>query len=365
MRAAHRWVIVAAWVLVLASLPWLVGHRPVPRNAESAATLLSRIQQSGDHPYSGYTEADGGLGLPVSGDFDSLADLLGGQTDQRVWWRSASDSRVDTITAFGESDVHTDTSGTWTWNYERSRATRTQADPSPVRLPRTSDVLPPQLGQRMLSQARPDEVTRLPVARVAGIDAVGLRLRPADPQSTVTRVDVWADPVSGLPLRVNVYGGGSVAPAMTASFLDFSRSVPSEQVVAFVPPDRSRVDQSPGFDLASGINQFGDTIPPSQLAGLDRVKSADGLGSVGVYGRGVTQLIAAPLWDGLANQLSRQLRDAGAEASGDQQSFSEGPISALLLNSSSGRSWLFTGTVTPATLRTAAAQIVAFPPADR
>ena len=69
---------------------------------------------------------------------------------------------------------------------------------------------------------------------------------------TSARVDVWADPSSGLPLRVEVFGGGRGAPAMTTSFLDFSRAEPDAPVVAFVPPHRSRVGQSRGFDLRLG-----------------------------------------------------------------------------------------------------------------
>ena len=362
MRAAHRWSIVTVGVAVLCALPWLIGHRPVPGSAMSATSLLTRIQHSADQSYSGYSEADGGLGLPLSGDFDSVANLLGGHSSQRVWWRDSTDQRVDTITAFGESDVHTDTFGSWTWNYERSHATRTPSNDSAVRLPRNVDVLPPDLGRRLLSQALPSEVSRLPVVRIAGVDAVGLRLRPSEKISSVTRVDVWADPVSGLPLRVQVYGSDQVEPAMSTSFLDFSRARPTESSVAFVPPGRSRVDYSYGFDIASATNVFQDITPPSRLAGLTRQTPRQGIGSIGVYGRGVTQLDAGPIFDGVANQLSTQLRTAGATEKGNEQWFTVGPVSALLLNSKTGRCWLFTGTVTLATLKTAAAQIVAHPP---
>ena len=360
MRAIHRWGVVAAGVAVLCVLPWAVGHRPVSSSSMSAASVLGKIQHSSAQGYSGYAEADGGLGLPVSGDFDSVTDLLGGHTTLRVWFRGATDSRVDTVSAFGESDVHTDSSGSWTWNYERSRATRVDADDAEVRLPDTADVLPTALGQRLLSQALPSEVRRLPVARIAGVDAVGLRLRPAQKTTSVDHVDVWADPVSGLPLRVEVFGRGTKVAAMSTSFLDFSRGTPSTAVVAFVPPDRSRVGRSRGFDVASATNQFADVSLPSTMVGLNRVPKD--IGSVGVYGRGVTQLVASPLWDGLANQISTQLRSAGATEKGHEQSFTVGPVSALLLNSDSDRSWLFTGTVTPATLQAAADQIIAHPP---
>ncbi len=56
-----------------------------------------------------------------------------------------------------------------------------------------------------------DELSRLPARRVAGRSAAGLRLVPADPASTIARVDVWADEASGLPLRVEVYGEDDTA----------------------------------------------------------------------------------------------------------------------------------------------------------
>ena len=46
--------------------------------------------------------------------------------------------------------------------------------------------------------------------------AAGLRMTPADPASTVGRVDIWADPSSGLPLMVEVFGRGSGRPACKA-----------------------------------------------------------------------------------------------------------------------------------------------------
>lgn len=363
MRTIHRWGVVALTVAALAALPWAVGHRPVSSASTSAATVLERIQHSAARAYSGYAEADGGLGLPVSGQFDSVTELLGGHTELRIWFRGADDSRVDTITAFGESDVHTDAAGAWTWNYERSRATRVQTDDPEVRLPDTADALPSELGRRLLSQAQASEVQRLPVARIAGIDAVGIRLHPSQSVTSVDHVDVWADPVTGVPLRVEVFGQGASTPAMSTSFLDFSRSRPTAQVVSFVAPDRSRVSRSRGFDIASATNEFSDVEVPATLAGLSRVQHD--IGSVGVYGRGVTQLVAAPLWDGLANQLSDQLRAAGATEKGKAQSFTVGPVSALLVNSDTGRSWLFTGTVTPATLLKAASEITASQPVRR
>ena len=88
------------------------------------------------------------------------------------------------------------------------RATATRSAPSPLDLPAPPDLLPSALGRRLLSEATDDELSRIGARRVAGRDALGLRLTPADDASSVSRVDVWVDGDSGLPLQVEVFGEG-------------------------------------------------------------------------------------------------------------------------------------------------------------
>ena len=95
------------------------------------------------------------------------------------------------------------------WSYERDRA-ETSVDPR-IRLPRTADLTPPAVAARLLRDVDADELTRLPARRVAGRDALGLRLVPGAPQSSIDHVDVWADRETGIPLRVEVYGAESGA----------------------------------------------------------------------------------------------------------------------------------------------------------
>src|SRR4029453_13306921 len=78
----------------------------------------------------------------------------------------------------------------------------------PARLPQAPDLLPPDLARRLLADAAPgDGLTALPPRRVAGIAAAGLRFTPGDPDTTIDRLDVWADPATGLPLQVELAGG--------------------------------------------------------------------------------------------------------------------------------------------------------------
>src|SRR5436305_97911 len=105
MRAIHRWTLVALAVALVVLVPMTVRALPVPDEPMSAAALLSRIRGADDVAYSGTVEVHGRLGLPVSDHFTDVADLLGGDTRLRVWWRSADEWRVDRLLTTGEVDL--------------------------------------------------------------------------------------------------------------------------------------------------------------------------------------------------------------------------------------------------------------------
>ncbi|HYT10446.1 MAG TPA: hypothetical protein VEL73_07265, partial [Mycobacteriales bacterium] len=264
-----------------------------------------------------------------------------------------------------ETGLYRDVDGLWTWNYERGTSVRT-TEPS-VRLPRGPDLDPAGLGRRLLSEARPAEVSRLPARRVAGRAAPGLRLRPADPGSTVDRVDAWIDPGSGLPLRVGVYGAGSSRPVVETWYLDFDPRTPATSILAFDPPYPARTRGEINPDLAAAIDTFSGVEPPGELAGLPRRVRVEGLGSVGTYGTGMTVLVAVPLPGGVSESLTDQLAKApgavtGGSGGGGTVRLAVGPLSVLVTDPPGRRGWLFTGTVTAATLDRAAAEIAALPP---
>jgi hypothetical protein len=361
-----RWGVVALGVALLASLPLAVGALPARPDPTSTAELLESVRRSGAQGYSGYAEAVGGLRLPLTDDFSALTDLFGDRSRLRVWWRGEQDWRVDTVQATGETGLYRDVEGLWTWEYERGTALRT-TDPA-VRLPRAADLEPAALGRRLLSEARPAELSRLPARRVANRSAPGLRLRPADPGSTIERVDVWVDRGTGVPLRVEVYGadaGGPVRPVVETGYLDFSADRPPAGTTRFAPPYPGRVRRELNPDLAASINVFSPVVPPLELAGLPVRIRVEGLGSVGTYGTGSTVLVAVPL----PGRVSRPLRDQlsgtpGGTLTGLGLRLTVGPLSLLLTDLPGRRSWLLTGTVSAATLDRAAAEIAATPPAE-
>jgi hypothetical protein len=357
--------VVAAGVAAVTSLPLVVGALPARSDAVSADSLLAAVRRSGSQGYSGYAEAVGGLRLPLTEDFSALTDLFGDRTRLRVWWRGEQDWRVDTVQPTGESGLYRDVEGLWTWEYERGTALRT-TDPA-VRLPRVADLEPAALGRRLLSEARPTEISRLPARRVANRSAPGLRLRPADPGSTVERVDVWVDRGTGLPLRVEVYGVGAPArPVVETSFLDFRAERPPARATRFAPPYPGRVRREINPDVAAAINVFSPVVPPLRLAGLPVRTGVDGLGSVGTYGTGLTVLVAVPLPGRVSRPLREQLSGTpGITVTGIGVQLTVGPLSLLLTDPPDGRSWLLTGTVSPATLDRAAGEIAANPPAEQ
>jgi len=355
-----RWLVVLAGVGVLLALPSLVGLLPGRAAAVPATELLVRISRSASTPYSGYASATGGLALPVTGQLESIAQLLGGSTRMRVWWRSPADWRVDSMTTTGETGQRRTSAGLWTWDYEDNRATvdRGPLDP-PLRLPVAADLLPSGLARRMLTDATSAEVTSLPARRVAGRDTQGLRLRPADRRSTINHVDVWADAQSGIPLRVDVVGADAPAPAMSSQFTDFSTVVPDASVTAFFPPPSARVRQRGASDVAALLSRSGDVARPATLAGLPRNDALRRDGVSGAYGRGVTQLVAVPLSAGQAGGLRRTLSAApGIADMAAGLSLSVGPLVLFLAKDDDhGTAWLLTGTVSAQTLTAGAEEL--------
>jgi len=356
-----RWLVIASGVLVLVALPVVISAWPAHQSSIGAGELLDRIRASGSVSYSGFAESSGGLALPVTRRLSGVGDLLGGTTQLRVWWRDQRTWRVDTIGVAGETDVHVWPRGTWTWNYESNRAvwsgSRGGPDDQPaVRLPESGDLLPTNLARRLLSQARPGEVSRLPSKRVAGRSAPGLRLRPAASQSTIEHVDVWADAGTGIALRVDVVGKGSSATVVTTSFLDVSVGTPAQRDIDFRPPRGADVRIEDDPDLATAIDRFQGVIPPGRLAGLARNPDLPLFGSIGVYGSGVTELAAVPLPDRVAFSLADQL-DGVARKTKAGLVMSVGPLSLLLTRFVDEGTWLLTGTVTTSTLVTAAEQM--------
>src|SRR5215213_5093981 len=297
MTAARRWGIVVAGLVLLLATPFVVAAWPVPQAAVTAGDVLARIRASEQVAFSGQVEAEGHMGLPQEQALESITRLLGGRTALRVWWADPDTWRTATVRPTGETDLfhHVGPEGrgqSLRWVYESKRLT-TYPDPA-VRLPLAGDLLPNVLARHLLQGARPDEVNRLPDRRIAGRTALGLRLTPADPESSIASVDVHADAATGLPLAVALRSRAGTAPAVTSAFTDISFEAPPAATLRFTPPPDATQYRDQVIDLASAADRYAQLSAPPTLLGFERRIRTD---AVGLYGRGPTVLLAVPLWD--------------------------------------------------------------------
>lgn len=365
----RNWSAVGAGLLALGSLPAVLAAVPVGAATASATALLAHVKASATVAYSGYAESHGTLALPKLPRLSGVDDLLSGTTQLRVWYADPNRFRVDEIGLVGETDIYQLDSGTWRWESDQRRATLIEGRPA-VRLPRADDLLPAALGRRLAAAAKPDEVGRLGARRVAGRTALGLRITPRDPATTVGRIDLWADAGTGLPLRVEV-SGRNAAPTMTTAYLDLTMGRPGDRLTAFLPPADASLNTTTAPDIAAAVDRFADFELPTTLAGLarrERVTGIGGHGGTATYGEGYSLLTLLPLppnvgsaiLDSLQGPPAVQLQIRGAVASAVTTPL----VNAVLLNSDQGF-FLLAGSVQLPILERAATQLVEHPPGFR
>ncbi len=349
MTSLHRWLIVALTTAFAIGTPLTLRALPASDSTSTPAERLDQLRASVNAPYSGYVESLGTLQLPVAAELDDLGPLFGERTRMRVWWNDPTLWRVDRLTTTGEDDLIRQGNATTHWEYEGTKITRTR-EPA-VRLPRISDLLPPELARYLLSDVDAADVSALPSDRIAGRSALGLRVTPSDARSSVDRVDVWIDEASGIPLRLSLFAAGSTNPALTSTFLDFAPGPSSPAVFDFHRPRGSTVERPQVVDVADAANRFAPFRPPTTVAGLPRSAAGD-LRGVAVYGAGLTQVLVIPLWEDIAGPLRNQLADTPTVVQLTQGlALSVGPLDILLTRfPRSDGGWLIAGTVTTETL---------------
>jgi MucB/RseB N-terminal domain len=335
--------------------------------AASPRSLLRAALASRAVPYSGLGESHGSLGLPTLPGLGRVPDLLGGTTRTRVWWAAADSWRVDVVTPTGEQGTYGTPAGVVTWDYERRRLQSVLGEPD-VRLPRADDLLAPQAARRLLAGVGPgDGVQPLPRARVAGRPAVGLRVVPSDPRSTIGAADVWLDGGSGLPLRLRVVDRkGSEFLVTELSEVHLRR--PADATTTPPSPAGVAVETVFAPDLAAAVDRRAPWRLPDQLAGLPVTRSL--LEGSATYGRGLVRFSVLPLPSRTADAVLDSARSAGA-AELDLPAGSGAQVSSTLLDvvvvegDDGEHSYLLAGLVTPAVLTTAAQQLLLDPPPRR
>ena len=218
-EARRRWLLVLTGLALLSALPALIGFAARPRLHVDPAQLRERILASSGQPYQGYVSTDGKIQMPDVPAVRDVAELFGTTLRLRAWYAGPQQWRVALLQTSGERDIYGTPAGTYLWDFERNLTVLTVGDADlALRPPTAADLVPPELARRLL--AVEPQVDEIEGRRVGGVAAAGLRVIPSDPMTTIGRVDVWADPATGIALQVEITARGSTEPVFTSRFLD-------------------------------------------------------------------------------------------------------------------------------------------------
>ncbi|MGI5238514.1 hypothetical protein [Dactylosporangium sp. CA-139066] len=304
-EARRRWAVVAAMLGALVAIPLVVAFAPVDAPRIAPGELRERMLAAAEGPYQGYAESRGSVVLPDLPQLGDAAALFGGTTSLRAWHAGPDAWRVAVLDPVGEKDYFRTASAAFTWDYGRNLWTETAGEPA-VRPPQASDLVPPELARRLLRDAGAGAaLSARPARRVAGIAAPGLRVVPADPETTIGAIDVWADPRSGLPLEVDVGG------AFTTRFLEVSTDPPAADVLQPRAAGSSGFASSTQSEITSSLNSVARANLPATLAGRNRVPGP--LSALGAYGAGLSRFFVVAVPGRLGERTLAALRDAGGE----------------------------------------------------
>ena len=369
-QSGRRWSAVAVGTAALVAAPYAWADRPVTASNVSATTLVHRVEASDAVAYSGLADVRGSLALPDLPRLGDVGALLGGTTRARVWWAGPKTWRVDTLSATGERDLYYGDTVLTRWDFEDHDRELTYGE-ARARLPRTDDLLPPELARRVLAGlGSGDSVQRIGTRRVAGIVAAGVRVLPGDPRSTIASVDVWADPRTGLPLEVEIRDNGHSDTAIRSSFESVTYGAPDRLVVTPRLPADAATHRRQVADIADAVDRFGEVLLPDVLAGETHSRDLFGSGSVETYGTGLTRFSVLALPGDVGRRVTESARTSGGQpldlSAGDALLLPSRLLTAVVAYSPSTRiGYLLVGTVDRATLQEAATELLESTPSFR
>lgn len=364
-RFGRRWLLVAAGAVGLAGAAPAFDALPRATDRTGAAGLRRRILAGGAQPWTGLAEATGRLALPDLPALESATALFSDVTRVRGFVAGPDRWRADALTPVGERDVYHSGGREYVWDFGFDQLTELTGRPA-LRLPRAADLLPPELGRRLLGLAPEDPVAPLPSRRIAGRTAAGLRLTPDDPDTTIGRVDVWADPESALPLRVEVAPRTAPdLPLLLTELQDVDLRAPDDATLTPPRPPGSGRVRAAGGDLGGALRRLGAAAPPARLAGRDRVVlTGDELPGVGVYGTGLAGFVLVPV----SRDIAGRVLDGAGTAGGVPITIPRGravrvatPLLSLAVRSGRSGSFLLVGTVGPEILERAVVELSPVP----
>jgi hypothetical protein len=308
----RRWAAVAAGLAVLCGLPVIASALPASVPGLTAGQLRARILASAGMSYAGYAESNAAFGLPPLAGLTGVTSLLDGATKMRVWQASPVRWRVDVLSDAGERDTYQLGDRSYIWDSGAELLTEVRGQQS-LRLPRPADLVPPALALRLLAEAgRQARFGIIPPLRVAGQAASGLRITPADPASTIGHIDIWAQPGTGLPLMVEIFGRGLSSPALQSQFFQVSSWRPDPRVLAPARGPGTGFTVTQADSLTGALRNLAPVAFPSQLAGRDRL--ATRFDPIGVYGGGLATFVVFALPGSVGRNLVSDALSAGGTA---------------------------------------------------
>lgn len=359
-QGLRRWALVAGVVAALVAIPVAINAWPARAASVDPAVLRARIAGSGTRPFQGYAQSSGLLGLPDLPNLDDVSDLLSGTTEMRTWFAGPDRWRVDVLGEGTERDLYQTPEAQFIWDFGDNQLTRV-AGAQPVRLPRAADVTPPELVRRLLAVSAGDRAEERPAKRVAGIEAAGLRLIPASPDTTVAHVDVWADPETGLPLQAEVTAKGGTRPVFRTRFLEIDFRVPDAGVLTPpAPRDGIGYTETEAPDILGAINRRAPVPLPGSLAGLARREAATELAAAGVYGDGLGSVVVAGLPGRLGGRTFRQIAAFGQSLDENAALIATGLLTVLVVRTPD-RTFLAAGLVGPQLMQRVATDLARVP----
>jgi hypothetical protein len=337
--------------------PVVVAAWPASPQAPSMPVLLSRVQASATVAYVGNAESVGRLNLPDLGIFESAAALFSDRTRMRVWYAGPTSYRVDALGLASERDNYRTGNRLWIWDSDLQTATLVRRV-SQSRLPMPPDLLPAELGRRVLAGVPPGVVRRESDARVAGRACVGLTVPAQDPRSSIDHVAVCVDPETAVPLAVRVVPKTDPGATFDTRYLDFDPTAPPAADLRFNPKGAQVITDTGQGDLP--IPPPGTPVRlPRSLAGLPQ--RSDARTGVATYGQRYALLAVAPVDPALVGAIRSQLDSPSRppiQGKFGEASIVETPLVSALAVADSKDGWLLAGTVTPDVLKQAAAQLV-------
>jgi hypothetical protein len=362
--------VVAGGLAVLCALPALAQARPVHAPAVTAAQLRSRILNSGRISFSGYAESNATFGLPSLPGLSDVTSLLDGVTRMQVWQASPSHWRVDVLSDTSERDTYQQARSSYVWDSGSELLTRIVGH-STVRLPQAADFLPPSLASRLVREAGARaRLSVLAPRRVAGQATSGLRVVPADPASTVGRIDIWVAAGNGLPLDVQVYAKGARQPALETHFFQVSRWRPDQATLTPQRGPGTGYTTATASSLAGELSHLAPVLLPVKLAG-QHVRIIPDLLPIGIYGQGLSTFAVLAISGSAGQRLLSGAQTAGgtpiSATNGTGVAVSSPLVSVVLMHRDRparpdfDETYLLAGLANRQTLEQAAATLVSRP----